>query len=98
MAHLERQTLSLAEASKQSQATGAQNMVKTSLKNVEHVLKERKDGRVKGTQKVLGNFTQREWEGNDKRRQRKSLKMICSLALLRDFINDGNLTSAKKRE
>ena len=26
LAHLERQTLSLAEASKQSQATGAQNM------------------------------------------------------------------------
>ena len=68
MAHLECQTLSLAEASKQSQATGAQNMVKTSLKNVEHVLKERKDGRVKGTQKVLGNFTQprdpfRPWRG-----------------------------------
>lgn len=73
MAHLECQTLSLAEASKQFQATGAQNMIKTSLKNAEHILKERKDGRVKGTQKVLGNFTQREWEGNDKRRQRKNL-------------------------
>lgn len=98
MAHLECQILSPAEASKQSQVTGAQNKIKTSLKNVEHILKERKDGRAKGTQKVLGNFTQREWEGNDKRRQLKSLKMISSLALLRDFTNDGNLTSVKKRE
>lgn len=96
MAHLGCQTLSPAEASKQSQVTAAQNKIKASLKNVEHILKERKDARAKGTQKVLGNFTQREWEGNDKRRQLKSLKMISSLALLREFMNDGNLTSAKR--
>ena len=47
MAHLECQTLSLAEASKQFQATGAQNMIKTSLKNAEHILKERKGVKMK---------------------------------------------------
>lgn len=35
------------KASKQFQATGAQNMIKTSLKNAEHILKERKMGEWK---------------------------------------------------